>query len=330
MIHRSDFGRTPSGEAVELYALSEPDAPTVSVMTYGAAVHRCGRDVNVVLGFPTLEGYVAHDGHYFGAVVGRYANRIGGARFTLGGRVHELPRNDGTSSLHGGPRGFDKQVWDAEVDGDRLVLRHVSPDGEMGYPGTLELEVAYALAEGALRVEYRATTDAPTVVNPTNHTCWNLAGEGAGAIDGHVVTIDASAYVPVDAALVPTGEIGFVEGTPFDLRLPAPIGARRYDHTFVVDRDDEASLVRAAVVEEPRSGRRLEVHTTEPGIHLYTGNALDGSLYGTGGCAYGPGDCFALETQHYPDSPNRPGFPSTVLRPGEVFTSTTVFRLSPT
>jgi aldose 1-epimerase len=351
LIASRPFGTTPAGETVDLYTLTDPTGIEVSVMTYGATVQqllapdREGRSMNVALGFPTLDGYVANDGHYFGAVVGRYANRIANGRFSLDGVVYELPQNDGVNSLHGGPRGFDKHVWrpvavsPACSDGARLALCHTSPNGEMGYPGTLSVEVVYTLTRGSLRIDYRATTDAPTIVNLTNHTCWNLAGEGAGPVDEHLLMLNACSYTPVDPGLVPTGQIAPVEGTPLDFRVPAPIGsrlrdgfpqlelARGYDHNFVLERTGAGALAPAARVEEPRSGRTLEVRTTQPGVQLYTGNFLDGSLYGTGGRAYRQGDCFALETQHYPDSPNQPGFPSTALRPGEVFASTTVFSL---
>ncbi len=334
------FGETPAGEAVDLYMLTDSTGIAVSVATYGAAVQqlwapdREGRRANVVLGFPALDGYLAGDGHYFGATVGRYANRIAGGRFSLDGVVHELLRNDGGNALHGGPRGFDKHVWQVlAADGSRLALRHVSPDGDMGYPGTLVVDVVYTLADGALRLDYRAEADARTVVNLTNHTCWHLAGEGSGTIDDHVVTLAARRYTPVDATLIPTGEIASVAGTPLDFTRPTAIGARiddafrGYDHNFVIDGDDASSPAFAARVDEPTSGRRLEVYTSEPGLQLYSGNFLDGSLVGTSGKAYGRRHGLALETQHFPDSPNHPGFPSTVLRPGEVLESATVYRL---
>ncbi len=341
------FGRAPDGTPVERYTLTSASGLTVSVLTWGACMQelwapdRSGRRENVVLGFPGLDGYVDHGGHYFGATVGRYANRIGGAAFDLDGTAYRLQANERTSSLHGGPSGFDRRVWTAAPrEGASVELRYTSPDEEMGYPGALRVQVVYTLAEDALRIEYEATTDRPTVVNLTNHTCWNLAGEGSGTIAGHVLSLAASRYTPIDADLIPTGEIAPVAGTPLDFREPAPIGLRirdghpqlvvprGYDHNFVLDREEQGSLVTAARVWEPASGRVLEVETTEPGVQLYSGNMLDGTLVGGSGRAYGQGDGFALETQHFPDSPNRPTFPSTVLRPGERFTSTTIYRLA--
>jgi aldose 1-epimerase len=333
-IRRRSFGTTPEGEPVDLFVLGRPDGVEASILTYGAALQallapdRDGQRGNVALGFDTLAGYVENEGHYFGATVGRYANRIGEARFALDGVVHEIDRNDGQNCLHGGARGFDTRVWDVvEARGEMLRLAYTSPDGEMGFPGDLDVRVEYRLDGADLRIDYEATTSAPTVVNLTNHTCWNLAGEGSGSVDGHVLTLNASAFTPVDGSLIPTGDIRPVEGTPLDFRVSTPIGARGrgYDHNVVVDRRDD-SLVLAARVLEPASGRTLEVLTTEPGLQLYTGTALDGSLVGTSGRPYRRGDCVALETQHFPDSPNRPAFPSTVLRPGATFRSATVFR----
>ena len=349
---RRPFGTMSDGVQVELLTLTTAAGIQVSLLGYGAAIQqlqvpdRDGRLANVVLGFPTLEGYLANDGHYFGAAVGRYAGRIAAGRFTLDGVVHELPRNDGENSLHGGPRGFDKRVWEvaaasADPDGARVVFRHTSADGEMGYPGTLAVEVAYTLTEdSSLRIDYRATTDEPTVVNLTNHALWNLAGEGSGTIEDHLLLLSARRYTPVGGALLPTGEIAPVTGTPLDFTTPTAIGARirddfdqialarGYDHNFVLDREGVGFLVPAAQLHEPQSGRVLEVDTTEPGLQLYTGNFLDGSLVGVSGRRYGRHGGVALETQHFPDSPNRESFPSTILRPGEVFSSTTVYRFA--
>ena len=333
-VRQRPFGKTPNGETVDLFVLGDPAGVEASIITYGAALQallapdRDGQCVNVCLGFETLAGYIENTGHYFGATIGRFANRIAGARFALDGVVHEVDRNDGKNCLHGGARGFDTRVWDVvEAAAGMLRLAYSSPDGELGFPGNLDVRVEYRLGDTELRIDYEAATSAPTVVNLTNHTCWNLAGEGSGSVDGHMLTLNASAFTPVDATLVPTGEIQPVDGTPLDFRVPAAIGARGhgYDHNVVVDRGDD-SLVLAARVLEPASGRTLDVLTTEPGLQLYTGTVLDGSLVGTSGRPYGRGDCIALETQHYPDSPNRPAFPSTVLRPGETFRSTTVFR----
>jgi aldose 1-epimerase len=286
---------------------------------------------------------------YFGAITGRYANRIGGAAFALDGVTDRVPANDGTHALHGGLRGFDKQHWQAEEargdDGEGLRLRHVSADGEEGYPGMLTAHVTYRLSDdGELRIEYHATTDRPTVVNLTNHSYFNLAGEGSGSVYDQVLQLNADRYTPTDASSIPSGAIDPVAGTPLDFREPVAIGARiregfaqvvnarGYDHNFVLNRSNPAdtSLVLAARVLDPRSGRVLEVHTTEPGIQFYTGNFLDASLVGLSGRAYRQSDGFCLETQHYPDSPNRPEFPSTVLRPSQEYRSLTVYRFAAT
>jgi len=324
------FGETDSGERVELFKLS--GGVEVSIITYGAAVQsvlapgRDGRRANIALGFPALHGYAANAGHYFGATVGRYANRIAAGRFVLDGVECELSRNDGDNCLHGGVRGFDTKVWEV-LDTSRglLALGCTSPDGDMGFPGELETRVEFRLEGAELRIDYHATTSAPTVVNLTNHTCWNLAGEGSGSVDDHVIQLDASLFTPVGPTLIPTGEIARVDGTRFDFREPMAIGARGYDNNLILDGHD-GSLVAAARVTHPASGRVLEVMTTEPGMQLYTGTQLDGTLLGTSGRPYRKGDCIALETQHFPDSPNHPEFPPTTLRPGEVFESTTVYR----
>jgi aldose 1-epimerase len=295
-----------------------------------------GRRANVVLGFATVGEYERSSGHFFGATIGRYANRIAGARLELDGAVYEL-----AGPLHGGPAGFDRRMWElSETATDRAVFRYTSPDGEMGYPGTLDVEVAYTLAGGALRIDYRAETDRTTVVNLTNHAIWNLAGEGEGTIEDHLLTLNAGRYTPVDAELLPTGEIAPVVGTPFDFRSATAVGARidagdeqlrrggGYDHNFVVARGGVPGLVRAARLEEPGSGRVLEVETTEPGLQVYSGNFLAGDLVGTGGRPYPRRGGIALEAQHFPDSPNQPAFPTTVLRPGAAFTSTTVYRFT--
>ena len=349
-ISRRPFGAAPDGRPVELVTVANAAGVELALLGYGAAVARLvtpdrdGKRANIALGFSSLAGYVEHTGHYFGATVGRYANRIAGGRFTLGGELVQLPTNDGRNSLHGGPNGFDRHAWDivaslARPEEARVSFRRVSAGGEMGYPGTLEAEVAYTLTEGSsLRIDYRATTDRPTVINLTNHTLWNLAGEGAGTIEDHVLTLNARRYTPIDEELVPTGEIAPVAGTALDFRVRTPIGLRAdddfdqltlaggYDHNFVLDRDGATSLEPAARLEEPSSGRVLEVQTTEPGLQLYSGNFLDGSLTGTSGRRYGFRGGIALETQHFPDSPNREDFPSTVLQPGEVFASSTVYR----
>jgi aldose 1-epimerase len=323
------------------------------VIGYGAAVQqawvpdRSGRRADVALGFSTLPGYLGSPNHYFGAVIGRYANRVAGGRFELDGEIYELVRNDGASSLHGGPRGFDKHVWSvaaaaADREAARVVFHRSSPHLEMGYPGTMEVEAAYTLSGDSLRLDLRATCDRPTVVNLTTHSLWNLGGEGTGPIDDHLLTLGATHYTPVDPALVPTGEIASVRGTPLDFTTATRLGTRidgddeqlrradGYDHNFVFERFPGRSPVLAARLEDPASGRRLEISTTEPGVQLYTGNQLDGSLVGKGGRPYAPRGGVALETQHFPDSVHNEQFPTTVLRPGAAFTSTTIYRFSTT
>jgi aldose 1-epimerase len=333
-VGRRSFGETDSGESVDLFTLVGSDGVEVSIITYGAAVQsvlapdRDGSRANVALGFPALSDYLANASHYFGATIGRYANRIAAGRFVLDGVPHELSQNDGDNSLHGGAGGFHTKVWEVvEASAGLLALTYVSPDGEMGFPGELEIRVEYRLGGPELRIDYHATTSRPTIVNLTNHTCWNLAGEGTGSVDDHVLELDASSFTPVDPQLVPTGEIATVDGTPFDFREAIEIGARDrgYDHNFVLERHDD-SLVPAARVTHPGSGRTLDVLTTEPGIQLYTGTSLDGTLVGTSGRPYRKGDCIALETQHFPDSPNHTAFPPTTLLPHETFESTTVYR----
>jgi len=345
------FGTAPAGDAVDLITLHSPSGIELDVATYGGVVTRLvvpdreGRLADVVLGHEGLGAYVEGT-PYFGAIVGRYANRIAAGRFTLDGVEYQLATNDGPNHLHGGKRGFDKVVWSAEPysTGSEagVVLTHVSPDGDEGYPGELSVRVTYALtADGELRIDYEATTDAPTIVNLTHHGYWNLAGHDSGDILGHELTIPARRFTPVNETLIPTGELRPVEGTPFDFREATAIGARieaddeqlalggGYDHNFVLDGwEDDGSLRLAAVLRDPASGRVLEVLTTEPGLQLYSGNFLDGSDIGKGGIAYEHRGGLCLETQHFPDSPNQPGFPSTVLRPGETYRSTTVYRFT--
>jgi aldose 1-epimerase len=350
-LSREPFGTTPDGSAVERVTLRAGAGIQLSAISYGAAVQelwapdRDGLLANIVLGFAELDGYTSQPNHYFGAIIGRFANRIGGGCFSLDGVAHELERNDGGNSLHGGSRGFDKRVWRIVAasggrDTGRLVFRHTSPDGEMGFPGALEVEAAYSLSASSLRLDLSATTDKPTIVNLTAHPLWNLAGEGEGTTDDHLVTLRARRYTPIDGALVPTGEIAPVSGTPFDFTSATALGARieddfdqlrlarGYDHNFVIDREDGRSLGAAASVEEQRCGRRLEIQTTEPGLQLYSGNFLDGSLVGTSGRSYPQRAGLALEPQHFPDSPHHDNFPTTVLRPGLTFRSTTIYRFS--
>jgi aldose 1-epimerase len=341
---------TVDGRPVDLYTLTNSRRMRVKISNYGGIIQsirvpdRRGRMGNVALGFDSLAEYVS-DSPYFGCITGRYANRIDDGRFTLDGVQYQLATNNGPNHLHGGNVGFDKRIWEAtEVRrGNRVGLRltYTSPAGEENYPGTLTTAVTYTLTNrNAIRIGYHTTTDAPTIVNLTNHSYFNLAGEGSGTIAGHRLQLNASRYTPVDETLIPTGELARVAGTPFDFRRPTAIGARirtshpqivigqGYDHNFVLDRPDEDSMVRAARVLEPRSGRVLEILTTEPGIQFYSGNFLDGTLVGTSGRVYRQTDGFALETQHFPDSPNKPEFPSTVLRPGEEYETTTVYRFS--
>ena len=345
-VRESGFGRTPEDEAVSLYTLRSPNGIEVRAMTYGGIIvslrtpDRGGRVDDVVLGFDGLEPYLAGT-PYFGAIIGRYGNRIAAGRFTLDGETYTLAQNDGTNHLHGGTRGFDKVVWDASpFDSDTavgVVFRYRSVDGEEGYPGALSAQVTYTLTDaGELVFDYVATTDRATPVNLTQHTYFNLAGAGSGDVLDHELMIPASAFTPVDSTLIPTGEIRPVDGTPFDFRTPHRIGARieaadpqlgygrGYDHNFVLDRLGEGLAVAARVV-EPTTGRTMDVYTTEPGVQLYTGNFLDGSITGSGGKVYGHRGGFCLETQHFPDSPNEPAFPSTILRPGETYRSRTVF-----
>jgi aldose 1-epimerase len=346
-IERKPFGKTPAGESVELFTFTRAGAPTIAITNLGGhivsilAPDRAGRVADVTLGYRDFAGYLG-DTSYFGSIVGRYANRIAKGRFALDGKTYTLAVNNGPNSLHGGPTGFQKRVWAPKVvsgpDGDALELTYVSKDGEEGYPGTLTAKVVYSLrADGGLVLDYTATTDAPTVVNLTNHAYFNLAGEGEGTILGHEMQIEADAYTPVDATLIPTGELRPVAGTPFDFRKPVAIGARidaadeqlkaggGYDHNFVL-RGKMGELRLAARVLEAKSGRVLEVLTTEPGVQFYSGNFLDGKVVGKSGKAYVRRGALCLEAQHFPDSPNQPGFPSVVLRPGQTYQQTTVYR----
>jgi len=352
-VTRAPFGRLPDGRPVELFTLTNAHGIEVRVVTYGGIIlsirtpDRDGRFDDLVLGYDSLEGYV-RESPYFGAIVGRYGNRIARGRFTLDGRSYTLATNNGPNHLHGGTVGFDKVVWAAEpfrdARGVGVVLTHTSPDGDEGYPGTLRARVTYTLTDrDELAVDYHATTDRATPVNLTQHTYWNLAGDGRRDVLGHELMISADSITPVDSTLIPTGEIAPVAGTPFDFREPTPIGSRidrrehpqiayggGYDHNFVLSRHGAAGLVHAARVVEPTTGRTLDVHTTEPGLQFYSGNFLDGSITGKRGSVYLHRFGFALETQHYPDSPNHPNFPSTVLRPGEEYRSRTVFALGVT
>jgi aldose 1-epimerase len=344
---KEHFGTLDDGTPVDRWTV-ENGGLRLRALSYGGIVQsldvpdRHGRRANISLGFADLASYVA-DSPYFGALIGRYGNRIAKGRFTLDGKHYRLPVNDGPNSLHGGKKGFDKHVWHVEGfahdDGEcGLTLTRTSPDGEQGYPGTLRVRVDYTLtAHGDFRLDYEATTDAPTVLNLTNHTYFNLAGEGSGDIYGHELTLAASRYTPVDKTLIPTGESAEVDGTPFDFRRPKAIGRdlRRphrqilyglgYDLNFVLDKGSTPRPEHAATVVEPHSGRTMRVATTHPGVQFYSGNQLKSTFAGTAGAVYRQGDGFAMETQHFPDSPNRPDFPSTVLRPGENYRHSTVY-----
>jgi aldose 1-epimerase len=345
-MRKTDFGKTSDGTAVDLYVLTNAKGVTAKVMTYGAiltelhAPDRDGKPDDVVLGFDDLGGYLA--GHpYFGATVGRVANRIARGRFTLDGKEYRLAVNNGPNALHGGRKGFDKVVWEAEKaeakDGVAVRFRYRSPDGEEGYPGTLSVAVTYTLTDdNALRLDYTATTDKPTPVNLTNHSYFNLAGPRAGDVLGHELMLAADKYTPVDDTLIPTGEVRPVRGTPLDFTTPATIGSRidqlkgepgGYDHNFVL-RGGGKQPALAARVREPKTGRVLEMFTTEPGVQFYTGNFLDGTVKGKGGVVYRKHAGFCLEAQHYPDSVNHPDFPSTILKPGQTYTQTTVYQFS--
>jgi aldose 1-epimerase len=344
------FGKLESGENVRAFTLTNARGVEARILDYGGIIvslrtpDRAGALADIVLGFDSLEGYVKSS-PYFGAIVGRYGNRIAKGQFTLDGKTYKLAVNNGPNALHGGLKGFDKVVWQAEPKADsagaRLVLHYTSADGEEGYPGTLRATVSYTLTDSnKLVVSYEATSDKPTPVNLTQHSYFNLAGEGNGNILGHVLTLDADRFIPIDSTFIPTGEIAPVAGTPFDFRQPTAIGARidqknpqlvnggGYDHTFVLNRAAGATgLVHAAHVMDSTSGRTLDIETTEPGVQFYTGNFLDGKVVGKRGHAYPRRGAFCLETHHYPDSPNKPQFPSTILRPGETYRSQTVFTL---
>jgi aldose 1-epimerase len=346
-VKKQAFGKLPDGAPVELYTLSNPNGMQAAIMTYGGTVvsltapDRNGKFADVVLGADSVEGYL-HQTNFFGALIGRYGNRIGHGTFKLDGKQYILPKNDGDNTLHGGPQGFDKRVWKATpvstAEGQGLELTYVSKDGEEGFPGTLSAKVVYTLTpRNELKIDYTATTDKDTVVNLTNHSYFNLAGPGEGDVLGHQVMIDAARFTPVDAGLIPLGELRAVKGTPFDFTASTAIGARigqadpqlklgnGYDHNWVLNKGN-GGLTKAAEVHEPKTGRVMEVWTTEPGLQFYTGNFLDGSFHGKGGKPYPFRGAFCMETQHFPDSPNKPGFPTTVLKPGATYHTTTVYR----
>jgi aldose 1-epimerase len=343
-VEKVPFGRA-DGKPVDLYVLTDSGGMVAKIMTYGATIteldtpDRNGEMDDVVLGFPTLDGYLAPE-PYFGAIVGRVGNRIAKGRFTLDGRTYQLATNDGVNHLHGGKKGFDKVVWDAEVvpgDASSVKFTYLSRDGDEGYPGNCHVTVVYTIANSdELKIEYTVTTDKDTPVNVTNHSYFNLGGAEKGSILGHVLTLNADKYTVVDSTLIPTGELRSVEGTPMDFRLPTPIGAHireltgspvGYDHNYVVN-GGGGRLALVATVYEPNSGRVMEVSSTEPGVQVYSGNFLDGTLTGKKGVVYRQYWGLALETQHFPDAMNQPSFQSDVLKAGQTYRSTTIYRFS--
>jgi aldose 1-epimerase len=349
-ITKSDFGTTPDGQAVEIYTLHNSKGAEARIMTYGGIVQKLvmpdknGNMEDIVLGFDTLDGYTGTNDPYFGALIGRYGNRIGAGTFTLEGQTYTLAKNNNGNSLHGGIKGFDKVVWTAKpsvgIHGPQLVLAYVSKDGEEGYPGNLEVTAIYTLTEdNALKLEYTARTDKPTVVNLTHHSYFNLAGQGNGDILGDIVYINADQTTPVDSGLIPTGAFADVTGTPFDFRTPTTPGARindpdpvlqygpGYDHNWVINKPLGKFGLMARVV-EPNSGRVMEVWSDQPGLQFYTGNFLDGSITGKDGKVYQKHYALCMEPQHYPDSPNKPNFPTTELKPGETYHNTIEYKFS--
>jgi aldose 1-epimerase len=348
-LKKSAFGKMKDGQPVGLYTLTNTGGMEVAITNYGGIVvsikapDRSGKFADVVLGFDTFDAYL-NNTPFFGALVGRYGNRIAKARFTLDGHEYHLAANDNGNTLHGGLKGFDKRLWNAKDVSTKevpaLELTYLSKDGEEGFPGNLSVTVTYSLTpKNELRIDYAATTDKDTVLNLTNHSYFNLAGQGEGDILSHLMMINGDRFTPVDATLIPTGGLKSVADTPLDFRKPTAIGARidaddqqmkfgrGYDHNFVLNRKG-GELILAARVTEPSSGRVLEVLTTQPGLQFYTGNFLDGTIHGKAGKVYPRRSAFCMETQHFPDSPNQPQFPTAVLKPGEHFQSTTVFRFS--
>jgi aldose 1-epimerase len=343
-VKKSNYAKMPDGSAVSMFTVTNSKGAEAKIITYGGILvslktpDRKGTLGDIVLGHDSLADYMGDTGTYFGALVGRYANRIGAGQFKLDGKTYKVPVNDGKNALHGGLKGFDKRNWTGREVAGGVELTYLSKDGEEGYPGNLTAVVTYTLADdNRLRIHYTATTDKPTVINLTNHSYFNLRGDGD--ILGHLVTINADRFTPMDAGLIPTGELKSVEGTPFDFRKATAAGARinqndpqlkigkGYDMNWVLNRTGKG-LEMAARVEEPTTGRTLEVYTDQPGVQFYTGNFLNGSVKGKGGKPANLRTGLCLETQHYPDSPNKPAFPSTTLKPGEKYDTTTEFRFS--
>jgi aldose 1-epimerase len=351
-MEKQDFGKVSDGKSAELYTLTNKHGMEVALTNFGATVvgikvpDKTGKSADVTLGHTNAAEYQSGKG-YLGATVGRYGNRIAHGKFSLDGKEYALPKNDGENSLHGGAVGFNGHMWAARdvstAAGQAVQMTYVSKDGEEGYPGNLTITVIFSVpaAENALKIEYAATTDKDTVLNPTNHSYFNLAGQGNGDILKHEVTIHASRFTPVDSTLIPTGELQKVSGTPFDFAKSTTVGARiekndeqlkfgkGYDHNWVLDKKAGSTGPALAVeVYEPTSGRLMSVYTTEPGVQFYSGNFLDGSISGKDGKTYGHRAALCLETQHYPDSPNHPDFPTTELKPGQKFHSTTIYKFS--
>jgi aldose 1-epimerase len=337
------FGTTAEGDTAQLYTLTNPNGVTVKITNYGGLVthilvpDKTGQMGDVALGYDSLAGYLKSS-PFFGALVGRYGNRIAKGQFVLDGKTYTLAKNNGNNHLHGGKKGFDKQLWKVlEADADHLKLRYVSPDGEEGYPGTLTTTVTYTLTNAnELKIDYEATTDKKTPVNLTNHSYFNLSAGKAKDILGHQMMLDADRYTVVNDELIPTGELRKVDGTPMDFRQPTAIGARiqqvggdpvGYDHNYVLNKATDG-LRKIGEAYEPTSGRVMEIFTDQPGVQFYSGNFLDGKITGKNGQVYGKHAGFCLETQHFPDSPNQPTFPSTILNPGETYETTTIYKFS--
>jgi aldose 1-epimerase len=351
IINENAFKGMHKGKPTALYTLKNSQGMIAQITNFGAKIvsiyvpDRNGDFADVVLGYESIEGYIKGN-PYFGAICGRYANRIATGRFVIDGVTYQLPVNNGPNSLHGGPEGFNNQVFDARgvistADGEQVEMVYVSREGEMGYPGTLTLKVTYTVTgNNELRLDYEATTDKATHLNICSHSFFNLAGEGNGDILDHELSINADKFTPVSDVLIPTGEFKAVEGTPMDFRKPEIVGKRidddfdqlvfgkGYDHNWVINSKKAGELTLASVCTDPGSNRTMEVYTTQPGMQLYTGNWLDGSDKGKGGKSYGMRSALCLETQNYPDSPNKPGFPSTLLRPGEVYKNTCMYKFS--
>jgi aldose 1-epimerase len=349
-LDRAPYGTTQAGQPVEIFTMTNTHGLRVRFLSYGGVItaidvpDRTGQLANIVLGLSNLHEYETLSAHY-GAITGRFANRIAHAQFTLNGQTYHLIANNGANSLHGGPNALDKQVWTVEptqvANGVGATLSYTSKDGEQNFPGTLTTHVTYTLTnDNELQIDYRASTDKDTVINFTNHSYFNLAGNGSGSVENQMMLINADRYTPAGPDQIPTGELAQVEGTPFDFRQMMPLGARLrsadqqmayahgYDHNFVLNRRPGEAISFAARGYDPRSGRVIDCFTTEPGLQLYTSNGLNGSVVGSSGTVYRQTEAFTLETQHFPDSPNQPNFPSTELKPGQDFRSTTIFRFA--